>query len=189
MKRDYVTNIRVNREDKEMVDKILQELGLNFSSIINLLMKQIILTKGVPFSIVIPQEESMLVEQKPVTNMNATEENSGEGTTENIPYEKKDLTEGDMMWAPSLEKEVTYLNESDVTEKMEVVEEQLFIEQSSDVKFEELIDGVSDLETNADKNDSKNLEEGSEMSTVIGNNKEDIYEDFLNAFQSMNIQE
>lgn len=43
--------VRVNEEDKERASQILDNLGTNLSTVINMLIKQIILTEIIPFEI------------------------------------------------------------------------------------------------------------------------------------------
>lgn len=43
--------VRTNEADKEQAGAILEELGTNLSTVVNMLLKQIILTKSVPFEI------------------------------------------------------------------------------------------------------------------------------------------
>ena len=44
-------NVQVNKEDKEQATVILNELGLNMSTAINMFLKQIIKTDGLPFEV------------------------------------------------------------------------------------------------------------------------------------------
>lgn len=46
--------VRTEVKDKEEASLILEELGTNLSSVVNMLLKQIILTKSIPFEIRIP---------------------------------------------------------------------------------------------------------------------------------------
>lgn len=43
--------VRTSAEDKEKASKILEKLGTNLSAVVNMLIKQIILTEGIPFEI------------------------------------------------------------------------------------------------------------------------------------------
>ena len=43
--------VRTDTKDKEQASAILEELGTNLSSVVNMLLKQIILTKSIPFEI------------------------------------------------------------------------------------------------------------------------------------------
>lgn len=47
--------VRTEEADKEMASMILEELGTNLSSVVNMLLKQIILTKSIPFEVKLPQ--------------------------------------------------------------------------------------------------------------------------------------
>ena len=69
--------VRTDAKDKEQASVILEELGTNLSSVVNMLLKQIILTKSIPFEIKSPRlytsEEqvsevsaSMAMEQMPL---------------------------------------------------------------------------------------------------------------------------
>lgn len=48
---DSYLQVRVDKEDKEKAGLILDKLGTNLSSVVNMLLKQIILTEGIPFEI------------------------------------------------------------------------------------------------------------------------------------------
>lgn len=48
--------VRVNNEDKEKAQSILEELGTNMSSVVNMLIKQIIRTKSIPFEVKLTDE-------------------------------------------------------------------------------------------------------------------------------------
>ncbi len=43
--------VRTNQTDKEQASEILESLGTNISTVVNMLLKQIIMTKGIPFEI------------------------------------------------------------------------------------------------------------------------------------------
>lgn len=47
--------VRTDEEIKEQASRILDELGTNLSSVVNLLLHQIVLTKSIPFEIKLPQ--------------------------------------------------------------------------------------------------------------------------------------
>ena len=46
-----VINVNVDSKDKELATNILKDLGLNMSTAINMFIKQIIKTDGIPFEI------------------------------------------------------------------------------------------------------------------------------------------
>ena len=89
--------VRTETKDKEQASIILEELGTNLSSVVNMLLKQIILTKRIPFEIKIPQiyttEEqiaevsaSMAMEQMPLdkNDINLLKEYQESGDKDNI---------------------------------------------------------------------------------------------------------
>ena len=43
--------VRTNEEDKIRASAILEELGTNLSAVVNMLLKQIIITKSIPFEV------------------------------------------------------------------------------------------------------------------------------------------
>ena len=48
---DALIQVRTSEEDKELATKILAELGTNTSAVVNMLLKQIIRTRSIPFEI------------------------------------------------------------------------------------------------------------------------------------------
>ena len=57
-KNSYV-HARVDRQLKAKADKVLARLGLSTSDLINILLHQVVLTKGVPFDVRIPNAETV----------------------------------------------------------------------------------------------------------------------------------
>ena len=53
-KKDVNLNIRTNKELKESVGKILDELGLDHSTVVNMLYHQIEMLQAIPFPVRIP---------------------------------------------------------------------------------------------------------------------------------------
>lgn len=49
--------VRTNEVDKEAAAAILDELGTNISAVVNMLLKQIIKTKGIPFEVRLPNDK------------------------------------------------------------------------------------------------------------------------------------
>ena len=43
--------VRTSAEDKEKASEILEKLGTNLSAVVNMMIKQIILTEGIPFDV------------------------------------------------------------------------------------------------------------------------------------------
>lgn len=89
--------VRTDTKDKEQASIILEELGTNLSSVVNMLLKQIILTKSIPFEIKIPQiyttaeqiaevSASMAMEQMPLdkNDINLLKEYQESGDKDNI---------------------------------------------------------------------------------------------------------
>ena len=57
MKQDVVIQVRANKEERDQANEILRELNTNISSVVNMLLKQVILTRCIPFTVALPQEE------------------------------------------------------------------------------------------------------------------------------------
>ena len=55
-------NVQVNKKDKERATTILKDLGLNMSTAINIFVKQIIKTNGLPFEVTNPKPTKELLE-------------------------------------------------------------------------------------------------------------------------------
>ena len=55
-------NVQVNTKDKEQATLILKDLGINMSTFINMAIKQVIKTNGVPFQIKNPEPTPELLE-------------------------------------------------------------------------------------------------------------------------------
>lgn len=59
--------VRTEETDKEEAGRILEELGTNISAVVNMLIKQIILTKSIPFEVSLPvsyTDENKIAEVK-----------------------------------------------------------------------------------------------------------------------------
>lgn len=75
--------VRAEEKDKEQASEILENLGTNLSSVVNMLLKQIIMTKSIPFEVKIPETytpEEMISEIKAtmaMENMPLTAEDIG----------------------------------------------------------------------------------------------------------------
>ena len=52
---DSYIQVRTDKKEKEQVNEILEKLGTNLSAVINMLMKQIILTRSIPFDMKLEQ--------------------------------------------------------------------------------------------------------------------------------------
>ena len=60
MLKDSTVSARVETDIKQEAEDILQKLGIPVSVVINSLYRQIIFTKGIPFSLTIPNEPRTL---------------------------------------------------------------------------------------------------------------------------------
>ncbi len=59
-----VVNIRVDEEVKEQAEIILEDLGLNLSSGINLFLKALVRHKGIPFSLVSDIKDAKVISER-----------------------------------------------------------------------------------------------------------------------------
>ena len=50
-------SVQIDTKDKEKVTKILQQLGVSMSGLINMTIKQVILRNKIPFEIALPNDE------------------------------------------------------------------------------------------------------------------------------------
>lgn len=74
--------VRTDIKDKEQASVILEELGTNLSSVVNMLLKQIILTKSIPFEIKIPHS---------YTSEEQISEVSASMAMEQMPLDREDI--------------------------------------------------------------------------------------------------
>ncbi|KXT80980.1 type II toxin-antitoxin system RelB/DinJ family antitoxin [Streptococcus oralis] len=51
-------NVRVDEADKQSAEQVLKQLGMPMSTLVTLLLKQVSLTKSVPFAITLPEAPS-----------------------------------------------------------------------------------------------------------------------------------
>ena len=54
-------NVRMSVEDKEIATSILESMGLNMSTLINMTIKQLIQKRKVPFEITAPSDDAYLL--------------------------------------------------------------------------------------------------------------------------------
>ena len=191
MKKDHVTNVRVNREQKDTVDEILKELGLNFSEVVNILIHQIILIRGVPFPIIKPPEEQVDVEG----GFMATDEPELTASlkdslvNENLPNEYADEVEE---VEPVIEPEQGDNSSVEGNADSSSISDSLITESPSEIDLEDILNGVPDLETpNNSNRDEESASNNGIMSALEGS--EDFpggiseLENIFDAFKSMNI--
>lgn len=74
--------VRTETKDKEQASVILEELGTNLSSVVNMLLKQIILTKSISFDIKIPY---MYTSEEKILEVSASK------AMEQMPLNKEDI--------------------------------------------------------------------------------------------------
>lgn len=75
--------VRTSAEDKEKASEILEKLGTNLSAVVNMLIKQIIITEGIPFEV--KMGRSVYSEKETINEVRAT-----------MAFEGMDLTEEDL---------------------------------------------------------------------------------------------
>lgn len=69
-------SVQVDSQDKEMANDILKSLGLNMSTYVNMAIKQLLYTNGLPFEVKNPnnnenkQNISEVIKEKSVNNQN-----------------------------------------------------------------------------------------------------------------------
>ena len=54
-------SVQVDTKDKEMANDILKNLGLNMSTFVNMAIKQLLYTNGLPFEVRNPMKESISI--------------------------------------------------------------------------------------------------------------------------------
>ena len=77
LKRAYI-NVRVNENVKHKAESVLKKLGLSMSDVINMLLNQINLKKGVPFDVKIPNAETRKAFEESEKDVNCTIYNNPE---------------------------------------------------------------------------------------------------------------
>ncbi|MGB4440551.1 MAG: type II toxin-antitoxin system RelB/DinJ family antitoxin [Sedimentibacter sp.] len=80
MSKTYI-QVRAEESDKELASEILEKLGTNLSTVVNMLLKQIIMTKSIPFEVKLNETSytedeaiSEIVTTLAMENMNLTKE-------------------------------------------------------------------------------------------------------------------
>lgn len=69
MSKKYI-QVRAEENDKELASEILEKLGTNLSTVVNMLLKQIIMTKSIPFEVKL--NEANYTEDEAISEINAT---------------------------------------------------------------------------------------------------------------------
>ena len=75
--------VRTSAEDKEKASAILEKLGTNLSAVVNMLIKQIIITEGIPFEV--KMNRPVYSAEEAINEVKAT-----------MAFEGMDLTEDDV---------------------------------------------------------------------------------------------
>lgn len=83
MSNTSLLQVRTSAEDKEKASEILEKLGTNLSAVVNMMIKQIILTEGIPFEVKI--NHSAYTKTEAVKEVQAT-----------MAFEGMELTEDDL---------------------------------------------------------------------------------------------
>lgn len=80
MSNTSLLQVRTSAEDKEKASKILEKLGTNLSAVVNMMIKQIILTEGIPFEV--KMNRSAYTEMEAIDEVKATMAMEGMELTE-----------------------------------------------------------------------------------------------------------
>jgi DNA-damage-inducible protein J len=80
MAKDSYINARVDKHLKAQAEKVLRSLGVSTSELITMLLRQVVLTKGVPFDVRLPNEET----QRAIAELEAGGGELYTGTTREI---------------------------------------------------------------------------------------------------------
>lgn len=83
MSNTSLLQVRTSAEDKEKASKILEKLGTNLSAVVNMMIKQIILTEGIPFDV--------KMNHSAYTKMEAVEEVKATMAMEGMELTEEDL--------------------------------------------------------------------------------------------------
>lgn len=69
MEKTYI-QVRTDKKDKEMASEILDKLGTNLSTVFNMLLKQIVMTKSIPFEVKL--NNTIYAEEEIISEVKAT---------------------------------------------------------------------------------------------------------------------
>lgn len=83
MSNTSLLQVRTSAEDKEKASEILEKLGTNLSAVVNMMIKQIILTEGIPFEV--KMNHSVYTKAETIKEVAAT-----------MAFEGMELTEEDL---------------------------------------------------------------------------------------------
>ena len=157
-KKDAVKTLRVNQENWQQAEVILDALGINISSAITMFIRYIILRGGLPFPVTLPEgweeEISLSARQQKVPSSEPEEDETGIGMpAETIIQEKKNLS---LQEEPEVNTNQTIFAEKEVgNEKDYLIKEEKFQKKENndrmwgnltDIEYENSHD-MSDLES------------------------------------------
>jgi DNA-damage-inducible protein J len=57
--KDAYINVRIDRRLKTQAEKVLRAVGVSMSDVVTMLLRQVVLTKGVPFDVRLPNRETL----------------------------------------------------------------------------------------------------------------------------------
>ncbi len=69
MSKTAFVNVRVPPETKEQAERVFAELGLSTSEAVNLFLRQVILRRGLPFDVRLPNEETLAALREDVSTL------------------------------------------------------------------------------------------------------------------------
>jgi DNA-damage-inducible protein J len=80
MAKESYINARVDKQLKAQAEKVLRSVGVSTSDLITMLLRQVVLTKGVPFDVRLPNEETL----RAIAELEAGGGEASTGTTREI---------------------------------------------------------------------------------------------------------
>lgn len=57
LKKDAVLTVRIDSETKKKAEKVLKEVGLDYSKAINIFLKQVVIQNGIPFDVSVNKKD------------------------------------------------------------------------------------------------------------------------------------
>jgi DNA-damage-inducible protein J len=80
MPKNAYINARVDRELKAKAEKVLRRVGVSTTDVISMLLHQIVLRKGVPFDVRVPNEET----RRAMAELDGGSGEKSDGTAEDL---------------------------------------------------------------------------------------------------------
>lgn len=102
MSKTYI-QVRADEKDKELATEIVDKLGTNLSTVINMLLKQIIITKSIPFEVKLT--DAVYTEDEAISEIKAT-----------LAMENMNLTKDDVALLKAYRKDIDLAE--DIREKL-----------------------------------------------------------------------